>query len=228
MAFLPIHTVRSTIEVMADLLDFLRGSTWSNMIAIAGILVSSLIAILLYKLAKKVSFQQKLQRQHEIQKQLDPFVGRDVEIYNSRLYRKRYFYKNKKDVFRGYCYLGSGVRGYGIDGIELVYSREHWRDDLDVEAVGLLPYEWIEYIKEHGDGSTSKTIIFVRAPWFSFPYRKTVYYRYGRKGQQGIVDEYCRIPKPLFVRLDQMVRRVFRTIRYYSYLKWKMALGNNK
>ncbi len=206
---------------MNVIFEYLGNFSRSDWIAIIGIFVSIIIAVLLYKFGKKISFQQKLIRQHEIQFQLNSHVDHDIEIYNTRLYRKQYFYENKKDVFRGYCYLGAGIRGYGIDGVELGYRRESWSDNFNVEVVGMLPYEWIEYIKENGDGSTNKTIVFVRAPWFKFPYQRTVYYRYGREGTDKISDKYRRTPKPLKLRIIHTLQKIYHRLRYYVYLKWK-------
>lgn len=206
---------------MDVIFEYLGNFSRSDRIAIFGIFISIIIAFLLYKFGKKISFQQKLIRQHEIQVQLNSYVDSDIEMYNTRLYHKRYFYENKKDAFRGYCYLGAGIRGYGIDGVELGYRRESWSEDFNVEVAGLLPYEWIEYIKENGDGSTNKTIIFVNAPWLKFPYQKTVYYRYGRNGTDKISDKYRRITKPFKLRVMHNTQGIYRRLRYHFYLKWR-------
>lgn len=200
------------------ILELISSLTRSDWIAIASIIVSVVIAALVFYYGRKASFRQRLERQAEIKKALRNAVDHDVELYNARLYFKKYFYENKKTAFRGYCYQGCRVKGFDIDGIECVHWREEWEQGEKIEVVGIIPYDWVQYIK-YGDGSTPKAIIFVRAPWFrEFPFRRDVYYRYGRDND---MDKYTRLRKSFKQKVNHVLGSMGRRAKafYLRYVK---------
>jgi len=201
-------------------LELLQSLTRSDWISIVGILISSIIAALLYILGKKIDDKQRIEHSLFIQDAISSVLlegPRDVELYNIKLYDKKHFEKNDRSMVWGYAYHGAGLYNYSFSHVEFVTEIVKWGKNK-FYRVGLIPYKRILKIMPEGDSSTSKPVLFVtprllQLDKYSISYEKFIYYPL--KGGP-------RVHPPLTYRTVKLAKNLFFTTRYQLYLKWKM------
>lgn len=140
---------------------------------VIGTIAQIFVSVFLYILSKKLDFKDKMQHKANIIKDVDFLLERiskgishKVEIVNVKKYEK-YYPKNGYDR-NGYTYLRSELKSYRYDGVEfwldivpvyrlpegsltLKQGFDTKKQNYDVFIVGVVPYEWIEYIDRYGD-----------------------------------------------------------------------------
>lgn len=200
--------------------DSIAFFTRAELISIFGIGISTLIAILLYVLGKKISDAQQISHishtQDTIDVTLNGAYAKDVELYNSKLYTSKNFAKNKRSRIWGYSYHGAGLRGYDFEGVELIVKLVSW-NKKKYHRVGIIPYDRILKVQPRGDSSTNKPILFVR-PYiiqkdkYSIAYKKFVYYP---------IKGGMRVHPPLTYIISTSYKSIFLKLRYQLYYRWR-------
>jgi hypothetical protein len=190
-----------------------------NSIGILGIIVGSFIAYHVYFLSKKIEFKDKLVHKDNIRALVEPILyriangyNRKSELINIKKYENHYPNDNKKNR-HGYTYTSGELKALRYDGVEFfcnvreVYNKPDGkltfnkncgfpRAAYNVFDVGLIPYEWIEYIYNEGDEFFSGPRFFVRFKGVGkSPYKYFVHYRINDTYQKGdpIDWEYTKI-----------------------------------
>lgn len=177
----------------------------TDAIAIIGLLVSSFIAYNIYFLSKRLTFQDEMAHGAKVRKQVDGLLAdirkgynSKVEFINVKRYKKDYPHNNEENR-HGYTYQAAELKGYSFDGVEFINSVQEAYLDADgnvtlqktkkkagfnVLEVGVVPYEWIEYVDPVGDDTAYRPQFFAkfkgkigkrgkyRVPYKSFRYCK--------------------------------------------------------
>jgi len=200
--------------------DFSAPLELSELVSMIGIGMSAIIAILLYILGRKINDTQRIGHinslQNEIENMLSGAKGRDIELYNSKLYTSTNFAKNTRSRLWGYSCHGAGLRGYDFEGVEFMVELVKWHE-TKFYRVGVIPYERILKIRQTGDGSTNKPILFVKPYLFqkdkySIAYKKFVYYP---------LNAGPRVHPPLSFRINALSKRLFLKISHKFYYRWR-------
>jgi hypothetical protein len=181
----------------------------SNIVGIIGIGVSGVIAYHVYFLSKRLGLRDRLKHKSQIVAMVEPLLHemakgrrRRVELINAKIYPKGYLGENK-ETRHGYPYLGAELKASRFDGLEFfcevvaVYrkpsgevtikaSPDAERLEKNAFAVGVVPYEWIEFVDAQGDEFS------YRPQFFTYfkgkaksPYRYIRYYRESDTFQPG-------------------------------------------
>ena len=146
----------------------------SDWIAVVGIIIGGIIAFLIDRLQRRLSFRDEMTHGADIRTRVDELLqrirgggSRKVEFINIKRYKKDYPHNNKENR-HGYTYQGAELKGYSYDGVEFFNGiREVYFDNDDnvtlrktdkpagfnVFETGLVPYGWIEYINPIGDNT---------------------------------------------------------------------------
>jgi hypothetical protein len=147
---------------------------WDNLFAIIGIIVSSFVAFWIYKLSKQLSAREKYQHEVKITKEI-----RKLKIYSSVVLAdvSKYHPSRRDNTNKTYYKQGAElytiIPEYGVQFI-LMPSDENI-------PVGLVPFEWIEYVRDH-DSEDNKPIIvckFKGIKWyknFKSPFKEINYF----------------------------------------------------
>ena len=181
----------------------------NNSIGIIGILVGSFIAYHVYFLSKRIDFKDKLVHKDNIRSLVEPILhkiskgyNRDAELINVKKYYTHYPHDNEHSR-HGYTYMRGELKALRYDGIEFfcnvreVYIKPDGSFTLSVENglpraefnifdVGVIPYEWIEFVDSQGDEFSWRPQFFTKfkGPNKS-PYKYIVHYRNSDTYQDG-------------------------------------------
>jgi hypothetical protein len=146
---------------------------WDNLFAIIAIIIGVIVTFWVYKLSKQLSAKDKFLHEIKITEKIQKLniynkvILADVSKYNPL--RKD---TSNKTYYKQGAKLYTVIPGYGIQFI-LIPSEERI-------PTGLVPFEWIEYIREH-DSEDNKPIIvckFKGIKWykkFKSPFKKVNY-----------------------------------------------------
>lgn len=146
---------------------------WDNLFAIAGIVVSSLVAFLIYRLTKQLSAKEKYQHEIKITEEI-----RKLKIYSSVILADVSKYHPSRTDYTNQSYYKQGAELYTIIpeyGVQFILMP----NDENI-PVGLVPFEWIDYVRDH-DSEDNKPIIvckFKGIKWykkFKSPFREINY-----------------------------------------------------
>lgn len=191
-----------------------------NIIEIIGIIVGVFIAYHVFFLSKRTSNEARLEHKEKIKQAIDKLLSkiqqeglrRKVYLVNINRYFKDYP-SNKEKMFSGYSHIRADIKITRFSGIEFftempveVFRKKNGKLSLKgsvnekvftAHPVGLVPYEWIEYIDIDGDEYEYFPLIYCKfkgriywKPWKNFlslgyPYKKISYYKerdgYGEK-----------------------------------------------
>jgi hypothetical protein len=124
---------------------------WNNLFAIIGIVASSLIALWIYKLTKQLSAREKYQHEVKITEEI-----KKLKIYSSVVLADVSKYHPLRIDYTNKTYYKQGAELYTIIpeyGVQFILMPS----DKNI-PVGLVPFEWIEYIRDH-DSEDNKPII---------------------------------------------------------------------
>ena len=146
---------------------------WDNLFAIISIVVSSLVAFWIYKLSKQLSTKEKYQHEIKITEEI-----RKLKIYSSVILADVSKYHPLRTDSTNKTYYKQGAELYTIIpeyGVQFILMPS----DENI-PVGLVPFEWIEYVRDH-DSEDNKPIIvckFKGIKWFKnfkSPFREINY-----------------------------------------------------
>lgn len=176
------------------------------------LLIQGFIAYHVFWLSQKLSNKTKLEYKEKIKQKADELLS---EISRKKLSRKvylvnidRYFKdypSNTEKNFEGYSHIRADIKAIHFDGIEFfaempveVYQKPNGNLSFkgtekelvfNCYPVGIVPYDWIEYIDPEGDEYGYVPLIYChfkgRTNWkfwkhllfFSYPYKKMTYYK---------------------------------------------------
>lgn len=183
--------------------------------------VGAFVAYHLYYLSKRVTGREKLEHKERIKVKADELCLKIAkEGLRSKVYLvniNRYFtdYPSNSEKIKGYSIFSSEIKTTRYDGVEFfsslpkgVYKRPDGQltfKDLGegkkvytVIPVGVVPYDWIDFVDLEGDEFGYTPIFFVhfkgKVLWswwrkfipFGSPYIKIVYYRRSETYRKGI------------------------------------------
>jgi len=146
---------------------------WDNLFSIAGIAVSSIVAFWIYRLSKQISAKEKYQHEIKITEEI-----RKLENYTSVVLADVSKYHPLRTDYTNQSYRKQRAELYTIIpeyGVQFILRPS----DENIPA-GLVPFEWIEYVRDH-DSEDSKPIIvckFKGIKWwkkFKSPFREINY-----------------------------------------------------
>jgi len=175
-----------------------------NLIGILGIIIGGIIAYHIYFLSK----QSKLEHKERVKQKAESLkLGKEVYLVNIRRYFKDYP-ANKERIFSGYSHIKAEFKTTRFDGIEFfcgikeIYRKPDGsltmsseaekiaREKIKVFEVGVIPYEWINYVDLRGDEHGFVPLFFCyfrgKRYWktslkrllpFGYPYKEIIYYR---------------------------------------------------
>lgn len=124
---------------------------WDNFFAGISIFISSLVAIWIYKLSKRLSAKDKYEHEIRIIKE----IGK-IKIYSSVILSDVKKYHPLRTDDANSTYYKQGAEIYTIIpeyGVQFILGPS----DENI-PVGLVPFEWIEYVRDH-DSEDNKSII---------------------------------------------------------------------
>jgi hypothetical protein len=171
----------------------------NNLVGLIGILVGSFIAYHVYFLSKRLGLKDKLNHKKAIRRQVEPILEKIRQGVNSKcelVNVKKYFthYPQKNDETRdGYTYFTGELKALRFDGVEFfssiqeLYKTEsgnftlkksyNERLNFNVFEVGVIPYEWIDYVDPRGDEFSYRPQFFAKFKGlYKTPYKYVNYY----------------------------------------------------
>jgi hypothetical protein len=176
------------------------------------LIIQSITAYHIYFLSRRISLNAKLGHKRKIKQKANKLLaGINRDNLNSEVYLvnvERYFKdypSNKEKIFEGYSHLKAELKSTRYDGVEFFVEapREVYKKSsgelsfngvksdkvFNVFPVGIVPYEWIEDIDDHGDEFSGVPLFYCyyrgksnwnfwkRLRFYKFPYKKILYYR---------------------------------------------------
>lgn len=180
------------------------------------LLIQAFIAYHVFFLSKRLSHRAKLEHKETIKRNADEIkLGREIYLVNVKRYFKDYP-SNTEGLISGYSHIKAEMKTTRFDGVEffcgikelyrktdgrLSLNKKHEQsavEKIKVFEVGIIPYEWIDYIDPRGDEHGYKPLFFCyykgRRYWkndfkkflpFGYPYKEIVYYRDSDVFRQG-------------------------------------------
>ena len=187
-----------------------------NSIGVLQIIIGGFIAYHVFFLSKQLSNKAKLEHKERIKKKAEELKsGKEVYLVNTKRYFKDYP-SNKERMFSGYSHIKAEMKTTRFDGIEFfcgikeIYrkpnggltlngeSEKTAQEKIKVFEVGVVPYEWIEYIDLRGDEHGFVPLFFCyfkgKRYWkislkrhlpFGYPYKEIIYYRESEVYHEG-------------------------------------------
>ncbi len=187
-----------------------------NSIGALQIIIGGFIAYHVFFLSKQLSNKAKLEHKERIKKKAEELKsGKEVYLVNTKRYFKDYP-SNKERMFSGYSHIKAEMKTTRFDGVEFfcgikeIYrkpdggltlngeSEKTAQEKIKVFEVGVVPYEWIEYIDLRGDehgfiplffcyfkGKRYWKISLKRHLPFGYPYKEIIYYRESEVYHEG-------------------------------------------
>lgn len=207
------------LEILQIIWDwFLRNYGW-----VVSLFIQGFIAYHVFFLSKKLSNRAKLEHKDRIKQKTEDLLSKirrdglrsKVYLVNINRYFKDYP-SNEERKFDGYSHIRAEIKATRFDGIEFtcgisqVYRKEDgsltfndkYKDSASetfkVLDVGIVPYEWIEYVDLEGDEYAYVPLFFTRFKgriywkrnWKRFlpsgyPYKRLAYYRESEVYHEG-------------------------------------------
>jgi len=129
--------------------------TLDQILSIINIIVSIVIAAIVFHLSNKLSARGRYNHELYITKEASSFLGKkailtDVKKYDSKKYNRNQDHLTNQDYYKQACKIHRVIQRYGIE-VELRGS--------DKFVTGLIPFEWIEYIAENDSEDNSIIIV---------------------------------------------------------------------
>lgn len=163
---------------------------WDNLFAIIGIFISSFVAVWIYKLSKQLSAREKYEHEIKITKEIEK-----IKMYSGVILADVKKYHPLRTDVANSTYYKQGAEIYTIIpeyGVQFILIPS----DNNI-PVGLVPFEWIEYIRDH-DSEDNKSIIvckFEGVKWFEkfkSPFKEVNFIYKNEKFTEGPDPEFLR------------------------------------
>lgn len=146
---------------------------WDSLFAVLSIIIGSFVAIWIYKLSKRLTATDKYQHEIRVTEEIQK-IGFDKGVILADISK----YHPLRDDGTNETYYKQGAGLFTIIpeyGVQFILTASDKRI-----PVGLVPFEWIEYVRDH-DSEDSKFIIvckFKGAKWykdFKSPFKEISY-----------------------------------------------------
>lgn len=146
---------------------------WDSLFAVLGIIIGSFVAIWIYKLSKRLTATDKYQHEVHVSEEIKK-IGFDKDVILADITK----YHPHRDDGTNETYYKQGAGLYTIIpeyGVQFILMASDNRI-----PVGLVPFEWIEYVRDH-DSEDNKFIIvckFKGVKWyddFKSPFKEINY-----------------------------------------------------
>lgn len=184
------------------------------------LLIQGFIAYHVFYLSRKLSNRARLEHKEKIKQKTEELLSEihrkklnsEVYLVNINRYFKDYP-SNKEKIFEGYSHIKAEIKSTRFDRVQFfcsmpeeVYRKSDGKLSFKGEAkekifnvfpVGVVPYEWIEYVDLRGDeygyvplfychfkGKTNWNF-WKRLKFFGYPYKNLVYYRESEVYHEG-------------------------------------------
>ena len=166
---------------------------WNNSFSIISIIVSLLVTFWIYRLNKRLSKKEKFNHEINITKKM-----REIGIYKSVILANVKKYNPLRKDTTNKTYYKQEAESYTIIpefGVQVIL-----RPNDNRVPVGLIPFEWIEYIRDY-DSENNKTVIvckFNGIKWyknFKSPFREINYMLENRNFNEGKDPDFMRLKK---------------------------------
>jgi len=188
---------------------------------VISLFIQGFIAYHVFFLSKKLSSRAKLEHKENIKQKAEELLSEihrkklnsEVYLVNINRYFKDYP-SNKEKMFEGYSHIKAEIKSTRFDGVQffcsmpeevyrkqdgkLSFKGEQKEKVFNVFPVGVVPYEWIEYVDLRGDEygyvplfyCHFKGKIYWKISWrrflpFGYPYKELVYYRESEVYHEG-------------------------------------------
>ena len=180
-----------------------------NAVGLLGIGVGGFIGYHVYYLSKRIDLRGKLEHKSYVSQQVEPLLAamargnaRKIELVNARRYPKHYLGQNEQNR-HGYAYLGAELKALRFDGVEffceivglyqehdghltLTESPSATRLTSSAFVVGVVPYEWIEFVEPRGDEFSYRPQFFTQFKGLEkSPYKYLRYYKKSETYEPG-------------------------------------------
>lgn len=187
-----------------------------NSIGILQIIIGGFIAYHVFFLSKRLTEKAKLEHNERIKKKAEELkLGKKIYLVNVKRYFRDYP-SNREKIFSGYSHIKAEIKTTRFDGVEFfcgikeIYrkpdgnltlnseSAKTAQEKIKVFEVGVIPYEWIEYVDLRGDEHGFIPLFFCyfkgRRYWknslkrllpFGYPYKEVIYYRESEVYHEG-------------------------------------------
>lgn len=187
---------------------------------VISLFIQGFIAYHVFFLSKKLSSRARLEHKENIKQKAEKLLSEihskklnsEVYLVNINRYFKDYP-SNKEKIFEGYSHIKAEIKSTRFDGVQFfcsmpveVYQKPDGKLSFKGEVkekifnafpVGVIPYEWIEYVDLRGDeygyvplfychfkGKTNWNF-WKRLKFFGYPYKNLVYYRESEVYHEG-------------------------------------------
>ena len=164
---------------------------WGNIFAVISIIVSSVVAFWIYKLTKQLTAKDKFEHEQRITTEIRKLpLYKSIILANVSKYHPLRKDNTNKTYYKQGAELYTHISEYGVQVI-LHPSDENI-------PVGLIPFEWIEYMRLDGDSEDTKPIIvckFKGVRWykrFKSPFREINYVYDNPKYNKDIDPEFLK------------------------------------
>lgn len=186
-----------------------------NYMWVVGLVIQGFIAYHVFFLSKKLSSRARLEHKDRVKQKAEELLykirrdGLNSEVYlvNINRYFKDYP-SNEEKKFDGYSHIRAEIKATRFDGIEFVCGisqvyrkgddsltfddkyKDSASETFKVLDVGIVPYEWVEYVDLEGDEYAYVPLFFThfngRIYWkrnwkrflpSGYPYKRLVYYK---------------------------------------------------
>jgi hypothetical protein len=167
---------------------------WGNLFSIIGVGISSFVAFWIYKLSRQLSVAEKYKHEIEITGKINELgIYKSVILADVRKYHPLRTDTSNKTYYKQGAELYRTIQEYGVQVI-LHPSDENI-------PVGLVPFEWIEYIRDSDSEDTKPIVVckFKGVKWhkdFKSPFRE-IDYLYENKDY----NEYSDPPSMRFTHI---------------------------
>ena len=205
---------------------------------IIGLVVQIFIAYHVFFLSKRLSNRARLEHKEKIKLKAEELLSEihrrklnsEVYLVNVNRYFKDYP-SNKEKTFGGYSHIRAEIKSTRFDGVQFfcgikeVYRKQDGtltfnhevensaKEKIKVFEVGVVPYEWIEYIDLEGDEYAYvplfychyKGKVYWKRSWrrflpFGYPYKEVIYYRESsvyHEGSDPVDMKYSFVDEPI-------------------------------
>jgi len=111
---------------------------WDNLFAIISIIIGSVVAFYIYKLSKQLSAKDKYEHEINISNKLNEILGKKASLADIKKYNSNNNDVYNKSYYKQSCSIHHIIQNYGV----VVCLR-----GSDKFELGLIPFDWIEYIR---------------------------------------------------------------------------------
>ena len=178
---------------MNNLIDFSYTlNVWDSALAVVSILISSIVAIVLYKLSRQLTAKDKFQHEQSITKAIS-----ELRFFQSVILADVQKYTPFHTDYSNQNYYKQGATLYTIIpqvGVQFILQPSSKDDGI---PVGIVPFDWIEYVRDYDSEDTKPIVVckFKGVKWyknFKSPFKEIGCEYKNENFQEGVDPEFMR------------------------------------